>query len=328
MKINGRQIMTAARNAVSVSDIVNHPELLIVNGKEHLDSVLLEFGNYYSRCLKKAWDIPHAQQQLLRVSGFPYCPLKEWYGIAMQTNGRQEFGMNYYTKVGTAVHELIQAWMGEGGQLYGSWKCTKVGCTGVRNFSALRACPKCRSKMEYIEFHVKAFKNVSGHIDGVFRTESGRWFIIDYKTSSVKAIKSNKETGYLPYKANVYQIEAYCALVEREYDIKIDGWILMYVARDNPMQTFLPTGGLVSEKKKKTLLKRIERWDSQFSAVRRIKKFSDLLAIVEDKPCPDMEYYKENYKKISDCPMSVGGMCFNEKKLVPFLKNAWKELNG
>src|SRR6185437_14960685 len=60
----------------------------------------------------------------LRGSQLPFCPLK--LVLTAATEGRNSvrgFHANFFTRVGTTVHELVQQFQGAGGTLLANWKC-------------------------------------------------------------------------------------------------------------------------------------------------------------------------------------------------------------
>ncbi len=314
----------------------NAPEQKGLRVAKGIDSILREFKQHYTSMVEsKEYLSPDSEdwkrEDRLRVSGFPYCGLKHAH---RRLNGEEEegeeevtFSMKYYTSVGTQTHRYIQYVMGHGAQMLGKWKCVTYGCGGVGHKIGFdNICPKCKRPMDYEELTVKFGTHLTGHIDGVWRAEDGRYFIVDYKTSSVKAIKENPNTGYMPYKKNVAQIMAYCALLERELDIEISGWILFYIARDNPMKTSLPTGALINRRQKKKLVKKIALWDKQYEVVMNATRLSDLFTLVENKPCKDFEYYTKSayHSAFNGCPLGLSGICFNPKRLAKTLREDWK----
>ena len=297
---------------------------------ETLPAVLKEFGSYYEeQMLRVHPDLTPYRPDALRVSGFPYCGLRHAYkkltrAKEVRTAG---FGSKFYTTVGTITHEVVQEFLGLGGRIYGNWKCVAQGCEGTREFSKNSKCPKCKSLMLYEEFLVEAFKNVSGHIDGVFKTKAGKWYIVDYKTSSVKTIKDQKYTKTLPYKYNVAQIRAYAALIELKYEIEISGWILHYLARDDPARTHISVGGLTSTKSKALELKKIKVWDRHYDLVTaKVPKYRDIKILIEEKPCTSLSVYEKEYAAFDPCPLSIGGTCFAPKRLTEYMELTWLEM--
>lgn len=307
-----------------------------VTSQKGMDAILKEFQRHYTKLVEsKDFLSPDEadwkREDRLRVSGFPYCGLKHAHH---RLNGEEEeqeeevsFSMKYYTSVGTQTHRYIQYVLGYGAQMLGKWKCVTPGCPGTgEKIGFKNVCPKCKRPMDYEELTVKAYKHLSGHIDGVWRAADGRYFIVDYKTSSVKAINNNPQTGFMPYKKNVAQIMAYCALLEREMDIEISGWILFYIARDNPMKTSLPCGQMINRRQKKKLLSKIKRWDRHYDIVMNANRLSDLVTLIEEKPCADLDYYMKSayHSAFNPCPLGISGICFNRKKLAKTFKEDWE----
>lgn len=290
-----------------------------------IDAVLADFGNFYTEAVTTQIKDERVREERLRVSSFPYCGTRHAYErlTAHERVPMTDFGSLYYTSIGTQAHEVIQTILGMRGKIYGDWKCA---CGSGRKFSAKSKCPKCGKEMQYEELTVKAFKNVSGHLDGIWKDSEGRYWLIDYKTSSVRVISSQKTNPTLPYHHNVHQIKAYCALVEKTHDIEIAGWILMYVARDNPMVFSKPVGKFMNSKAKTRELKKIKGYDRDWSRVIEAEKFSDLMEIVDDKPCESLEDYGHKFgDSLNPCPLARSGICFQPKRLKKTLKIVWEE---
>lgn len=263
----------------------------------------------------------------LRVSGFPYCGLRHLYEKLSMTEEKEadknsnDANMMFYTSVGTAAHLAFQRFMGQRGRILGNWKCYK--CGHFVKSSHVLSCPKCGSEMEYEEFSIKIFKHVSGHLDGIYKSDDGRYFLIDYKTSSVRAIRAHRKFGNVfPYSKNVAQIKAYCAIFERLYGIKISGWFLIYVSRDHPNTTFEVVGDEISDKEKASVIKRVRRWDRHYDTVWNCKKWEEVTPLIEEKPCKSYEFYAENYRGFKPCPLEA--ICFT-KNLTQHVKDTWAD---
>lgn len=278
-----------------------------------------EFKKYFTDCLKKEL-IDHSNRvEKLRVSGFPYCGLQHCYKKlthdgSLPTNN---FGLPFYTGVGTVVHEVLQRYLGQGRKIYGNWKC--LTCDTTVECSNKSKCPNCSAEMQYEEFEVHAFKHLSGHLDGIYKAKDGKYYVIDYKTSSVRNIYKHRKYGVFPYAKNRAQISAYCALIEEEYDIEISGWMLIYVARDNPMIVEV-VGDTLTTKQKARILKMCKGYDDQYEVVCNIKSFKDIEHLIDVKPCNNREYYQQHYKGIEGCPLE--SVCFT-KKLRQFMKEQY-----
>lgn len=252
------------------------------------------------------------------MSGFPYCGLASAYkkmcGIK---ETHHSSGIDFYCTTGTVCHSVFQRWLGQSSKILGDWKCYNKKCKHVVRFSESLPCPKCGSEMEYVEFEVKAFKHLSGHIDGVFRDKNGKYWIIDYKTCSIRVILSQKSNPTLPYSKNKSQIMAYCALIEKVYRIKIEGWALLYIARDDP-KVHAIKAGRVSRRTKERILEKCKLYDDQFEVVQNIQSFKDLKYLIDTKPCNSYEFYSAHFKGFKGCPLE--SVCFT-----PHLNSVIKE---
>lgn len=116
-----------------------------------------------------------------------------------------------------------------------------------------------------------------------------------------------------------------CALVELVFDIKISGWILHYLARDSPMTIHRSEGKRISTEQKAAQLKLIEQYDRHWGIRSNMKKYKHLQILVDEKPCRNAEDYKKNFDSFTPCPLSQGGLCFQEKALNNHLRIVWSD---
>lgn len=302
----------------------NRPSLSTPAGTD-IKSVLQEFDQHYKESVQAEHQDLVVREDKLRVSSFPYCGLRHFYRRLTPVTPMINFGAAFYTGVGTITHEAVQRWLGHSKRMLGNWKCSDKKCKGKREFSFRNVCPKCGSEMYYEEFEVNALTHISGHLDGIYKARNGKYYLIDYKTSSVRVISTNWKTKMLPYKYNVFQITAYAALIEQEYDIEISGWILYYLSRDSPLYTSKSTGGLITAAEKKAYLTRMKVWADHYEHVMvRIKDFKDVRLLVEEKPCQNMRNYEDTYKAYDICPLAKGGVCFERSLLRAKLLDGWE----
>jgi len=283
-----------------------------------LNSIEHEFKYSYLENFEKIVPDQLEREDKLRVSGFPYCGLQHLYKRLIKHKNPQTYLSKYYTDVGTATHTVLQANLGHTRRMYGMWKCHTPKCKGINKISKSNVCPRCKKVMEYVELEVKAFNHLSGHLDGLYKDRQGKYWVIDYKTCSSAIINDGRK---LPYKKNVAQISGYCALLELELDIKIEGWILVYVSRDNP-RIVLPISRVTTKKFKSNTLNTIRTYDKHYGIVMNAKRFEDVEVLIKEKPCKTEKFYKEVYcDAFSKCPLAE--VCFSPKKLEAKLKKAW-----
>lgn len=285
----------------------------LVSGKAR--TVASNVSSLFKQQMQKELLARHPPRFELRASGFPFCALRSSYRRCLAKQGKykttENFGSMFYTSVGTAAHLAFQRWMGATGRMYGAWRCT---CGGYKRFSNKNKCNICGKEMEYVEVTVAHGKYMTGHIDGIYRDTDGRWYVLDYKTSSVRNVEQAKKTpGKFPYYGNVCQIKAYCALAEAELGIEISGWILVYVSRDAPMFSFKAEADYISDKEKRQQIRLIEKYDRHYGYMREGLTRDTLQTLVAEKPCQSYEQYEETYMGLNPCELAP--VCFSKGAL-------------
>lgn len=256
----------------------------------------------------------------------------------VETERWSSFNESFYTSIGTAVHELLQNFVGrlavdKGVELkvltLGHWHCKT--CNTKRRFTVYKPCKKCGGKPEYEEISIH-WRTTVGHIDKVIRI-GNLLFILDYKTTGSMAIRKHragKPAGepYFPYTANKAQIMRYIGLFEtvfaKEFEeggrfegCTVAGAILAYVSRESVRDrefVYLPA----TEKRKKREYRKAVRDDALFVKMKEgvaTKSREIFLELVEEKPCIDRDFYDQNYHSpFEECPLV--GVCFRRKKLL------------
>lgn len=268
-----------------------------------------EFSAYFKKSMAGSLPALSPKVPRLRVSGFPFCGLRAAYErmADIKPDPENTTSMEYYTSVGTSAHEVFQRSLGVRGRIYGNWKCRDEKCRGKRKFSLNSECPKCGKEMEYVEFEVTAFRHVSGHTDGLYLDLMKRNWLIDYKTSSMRVLNYQKSNPTLPYRKNVQQIESYVPMMEHQYNIDVQGWMLGYVPRDDP-KTICVKGCAMSQKKKDAAWQRIKLYDDQYEEVLNLNSLSQLRYLRDTKFCRNYDHYLRDMKGFKACPLE--GVCF------------------
>jgi PD-(D/E)XK nuclease superfamily len=251
----------------------------------------------------------------LRPSGFPYCGVRDLYDILQ--GGRmveRGFGLDYYGGVGTAAHKVFQKYMGLTGVVVGNWKCA---CGKTKKWSTESICV-CGLQMEYEEVGILN-GSIRGFIDCILLIDN-KYYILDYKTSSTKKLLEHRlKSGVYPTSANKSQVLSYCANVERQYNVPISGWMLMYIARDNP-RDFVVVGEAFDSSSRLQQKQLMVRYNRHYSIASRLSKDFDtgdegFLSLIEEKPCATYEKYRENFGDFGDCPLGNSHVCFNKSRL-------------
>ncbi|QJT71178.1 PDDEXK_1 domain-containing protein [Vibrio phage vB_VcorM_GR11A] len=330
--LKGQRIPTVEETSKEVHDVINGFNLLFENSKLTTEIRVM----------------PETRVTELHPSSFPFC--STFYALDYLLHGdvfereQQCLMGNYFTGIGTVVHEVIQNAIGDAHlvdknkplehYLIGDYVCNK--CKHVHKFSAYpkkcKACGQKKWKFFYEELAVWWGKKTVGHSDGLYYF-GGKYWVIDYKTTSTHCVTAHKKTGkYFPYDHNVRQIRSYCAMLEDNYDVEIGGWILVYVPRDN-FNNYVAVGDDITKKKKNQLKRMLDGYDLNFRRVRsftEIKSMKKLLKtiekIIEDKPCHNYKSYEREMKDpYFDCPYAENGVCFKQRELLKQFKKHIKK---
>lgn len=160
-----------------------------------------------------------------RASGLPFCSrafvIDHRYNDVRPT---RPFGykFNFYVDIGTAVHEVIQKFLGMGKVLYGDWTC--CGVTDHRRIGSVD-CPVCGKPQLYGEL---APKSVLGmHVDGISVKYNA---VLEFKTTSSRNLKALKG----PYPNHMVQASCYLHALNAENSWELDKLVFVYFSRDNP----------------------------------------------------------------------------------------------
>lgn len=160
-----------------------------------------------------------------RASRLPFCPRelvidRRWpKGQALRS---ESYDFQFYVKIGTAIHEVVQQYLGMADALYGHWTC--CGVTELfREGSAL--CPVCGRPQMYEEFEVD---NVLGmHVDSVFL----RYLTVgEYKSTG----SHNLPLLEGPYPQHHEQASVYLDALNQEYGWGLKKIAFVYFSRDRP----------------------------------------------------------------------------------------------
>lgn len=134
----------------------------------------------------------------------------------------EDYKFNFYVKIGSAVHEVVQQFLGMANFLYGNWTCCGITEYG-REGSAI--CPLCGRPQKYDELAPNS--ELGMHVDGV----NIKWkAVVEFKTTS----SSNLESLKKPYDKHIVQASCYSCALNESYDWGIDKIIFVYLSRDNP----------------------------------------------------------------------------------------------
>jgi hypothetical protein len=279
-----------------------------------------------------------------RPSSFPSCSILNWmqlirYNTLGYAEYKKHFSMEYYTKVGTVVHEITQYFAGFTGKFWGHWKCINPKCKechkaadtydaagniikhgpATLSYTTDNICPRCKEPMFYIEFTIK-YKGAEGHIDAIIEI-GDYWVVLDYKTTSFKRVAS----GDLPEKKHLKQIPYYTHVMAekyaKKYGKKIRSFALAYIPRDNPFEYVIHEEKWTPEWTHK--MRRLHESEAaKWEAINHSLDTDTESAIIEHKPCSRKSDYQSRMCGYGECSLSE--VCFNKTELRAFLTN-WKK---
>lgn len=189
-----------------------------------------KFNNVFIRAIREAETRQKVDKQRLvnlRCSQLPFCGLSLFVKLADNIKySRLDFLGTYYTSVGTTVHEVMQTLIPTASKnVIGNWKC--VRCNKVHEFTSYGKC--CGLPMRYIEVSVN-YKGIQGHIDLLYKINK-ELVVVDFKTTSL-AGKDKKAKN--PGNAYIDQIKTYIYLLRKQYKIKVNKAMLVFIPRDDP----------------------------------------------------------------------------------------------
>lgn len=301
-------------------------------------------GFAYKQAMKSEITVKHGRRPEFRPSGLPLCPIHVFVKLQRGTHRgyfEQSMGADggFFTSVGTAAHENIQRYIGNVAQVFGDWKCTNPNCKEshkardlfdkdgnlvrkgklTRKNTTNNLCPKCKHSMFYEEKEV-SYGGLKGHIDCILKLPNGKFIIGDYKTTTKAALQGwSKE---LPCKQHLIQLPLYCWILEKKYGLKIEGFSLIYICRDNPFD-FKEHFEVWDGTWRKRMAKRFKLEKLKYMKGVKAFKTQNVDIAIKHKPCSCIEEYKKEIDFYDECPFL--SVCFNKYDLRSHLKKIQKK---
>lgn len=173
-----------------------------------------------------------------RASGLPACPLQHvWYRFDRELDSlpgrRESFAKDFYTEIGTAVHTVVQRWLGRLGVLYGDWLCPK--CKKLYRGNLGTVTCECGAETVYEELSFDG--KPSGHCDGLIKlgdlTPGEKDFaVLEVKTTSERRLNEVIKPQGPPLN---YRLQAtnYTHRLQ-QLGFNLVGVMFLFVPRDSP----------------------------------------------------------------------------------------------
>ena len=186
----------------------------------------------------------------LRGSDLPVCPMK----LALDTvreNQRTQFTTfmsDFYTRVGSEYHAVIQKWFGVSGIMYGKYRCPVCSTLYPKGseqndkeamlgpvFCKCKKLPVCCEYVELEPFGTGDASSFQGHTDGVALID-GKYVVLEFKTTSTAKVTKRRKEG--PDHKHVLQSTAYRRVMPKFLDMDESKWwdymLIIYYDRANP----------------------------------------------------------------------------------------------
>ena len=186
-------------------------------------------------------------------SGLPFCPRAFWLDrrtgpVAKLENAEGQCRMDQ----GTAIHAVVQRWLGKAGILFGDWVCPECSFL-IKDHLGLpsEVCPDHKRELRYQERRID-YQGLILKPDGILKPKE-RSILLEIKTTSSYSYQGTKE----PREKHVYQANAY-ACVLRELGFDLAGAWIWYVSVDNPLRDVKSFAFSPDEKKFKDCLKTMQ----------------------------------------------------------------------
>jgi hypothetical protein len=244
----------------------------------------------------------------MRPSSLPFCGLRRFLNYAengIATVEEMQVEKLFYTKVGVQAHLVFQQSIGQGGRIIGNWRCRS--CRKRRILTTYHRCT-CGDVMLHEEIGL-TYKSWRGHLDGIYVAKNkGKW-IIDYKTCSIKVIEKEH---YTPSQTYVEQQTSYVPLLEEKLGEDIEGWMLVFLARENPMKMLRVVSRRLRDTTKAKVRKRLNLYSKLNKRVWKISYAEQVEPLIQYKRCESLKQHDQVYMW-NKCPYA--GVCFNERAL-------------
>jgi hypothetical protein len=161
----------------------------------------------FSRFLEDYKEKPRRPGIHVSEIAYKFCPVKWVLGKIAPKKRQIPYRLRYRFAVGTALHEMIQGYLGEMGILKGFWKCENNHVTKEISLKP-EACAVCGGSQSYVEIElsheIRPGHNIVGSTDGVMLWQ-GEDIGLEIKSLEPHVLSSmNKPYPYPIVQLNIY----------------------------------------------------------------------------------------------------------------------------
>lgn len=288
-----------------------------------------------------------------RISSFPYCPLRR---LLFTGDYQESFSSNFYTTIGTAIHENLQRWLIKGSFKEKVFSCWRIVETGeIIGPCLYRDIPKKYSNyaIQYEEITI-AYNGLSGHVDLVVELLPNTYVVIDFKSTNLGLKKRQYPAGewknkYPASRNSIIQISCYSTLLKTLFKINVVAWCLVYIDRGDPIRNKTSFHKVLRPWNKKKHNDFLSKIDQACLNNKRLLKLNTILntkknysstarellvKLVKNRPCTDEDSYDEwmaygfhSYKRTKEEERRGGtkdGECVLKKQCLKGNKSCFK----
>ena len=169
---------------------------------------------------------------------------------------------------------------------------------------------------EEVEVSYQAWR---GHLDNIYVSKQKELWIVDYKTCKAKFIY---QKNYGASQTYVEQQNHYVVLLEEKLQRKIAGWMLVFLAREDPIKMQRIISRRLREQTKERLRKENHLYTKLHKKVWKIESLPEVKPLYQNKRCDSKEEHDRAFR-FDACPYV--DVCLNRGKMVSKIKQIVRE---
>ena len=281
----------------------------------------------------------HNPKKQMSASMFPMCSILLFTQLWHQrTSGRfwrkSNVLLDIFAGSGTAMHEKLQYALGFSGKQFGHYHCKNYRCKDylktdgfrpkidnpkLHTFTTDNICPTCGRGMAYVEIAIER-DDIIMYLDSVIVVGKGkkaRAIVLDLKSCTSNAAFKARTPADLAKHNNIAQIRAYAVEFEREYDVRVEGYGLAYIPRDNPRGFkvhYVPFDDAEASRAFKAYKRERKKWH----LTNEVVESQEIEALEKGRLCSSSNEH-DKLHPFEPCPLS--SVCFSDLHLHRVLRN-------
>jgi hypothetical protein len=191
-------------------------------------------------------DFSKKEKYEFRSSNLPFCPVLYLLNRVHSDDIKLTFSEEFFTSIGTVVHEILQKYMSNTVNVIAEWECSVCKHHHKKPQFRPKKCAGCgvdSSKLVMREISLENVYGLSGHLDFVLQITKGKKpvnVLLDFKTSTANSIKTG---AGLPKARHHLQLQPYALGLWQKHRLQIHYYVIVYLSRDLPFKGNMRTFG-------------------------------------------------------------------------------------